>query len=200
MTSAEIAWRPTADYVNRSRLKAFIDLHGLRSYDELLARSIADPEWFWRAVLDDLSIEFYEPYTQVLDTSRGIPWARWCVGGRMNIVHNCLDRWIGTPVADRHAFRWETEDGKAGSCTYAELWRGESMRTAGRSHRCAQGRSRGAVHADVPELIITFFAVIRLGAIVLRCSPLRRRRGASRPEEQTTLVPTDSCAAASQSG
>jgi acetyl-CoA synthetase len=83
VTSGEIAWRPTAEYVNRSRLKAFIDRHGLHTYDELLARSTADPEWFWRAVLDDLSIEFYEPYTQVLDTSRGIPWTRWCVGGRM---------------------------------------------------------------------------------------------------------------------
>ena len=49
-------------------------------------------------MLDDLGIEFYEPYTRVLDTSRGIPWTRWCVGGRMNIVHNCLDKWIGTPT------------------------------------------------------------------------------------------------------
>jgi acetyl-CoA synthetase len=195
VTSGEIAWRPTADYVNRSRLKAFIELHGLRTYDELLARSTADPEWFWRAVLDDLSIEFFEPYTQVLDTSRGIPWTRWCVGGRMNIVHNCLDRWMGTPVADRHAFRWETEDGASGAWTYAELWQSVN--------RCAAGLEAIGVHKGdrvalfmpmCPELIVTFFAVIRLGAIVL---PLFSGYGADavatrlRDAEASTLVTAD---------
>ena len=50
--------------------------HGLRDYDELMARSTTDLDWFWRAVLDDLGIEFYEPYSRVLDTSRGIAWTR----------------------------------------------------------------------------------------------------------------------------
>jgi acetyl-CoA synthetase len=195
VTSAEIAWRPSADYVNRSRLKAFIDLHGLRTYDELLARSTADPEWFWRAVLDDLSIEFYEPYTQVLDTSRGIAWTRWCVGGRMNIVHNCLDRWIGTPVADRHAFRWETEDGKAGSWTYAELCQSVNHCAAGLEAIGVRKGDRVALFMPMcPELIITFFAIIRLGAIVL---PLFSGYGADavasrlRDAEATTLVTAD---------
>jgi acetyl-CoA synthetase len=195
VTSAEIAWRPTADYVNRSRLKAFIDLHGLRTYDELLTRSTADPEWFWRAVLDDLAIEFYEPYTQVLDTSRGIPWARWCVGGRMNIVHNCLDRWMGTPVANRHAFRWETEDGKTGHWTYAELWQSVNQCAAGLEAIGVRKGERVALFMPMcPELIITFFAVIRLGAIVL---PLFSGYGADavasrlRDAEATTLVTAD---------
>ena len=38
-------------------------------YDTLLRRSIDEPEWFWRAVLEDLDIRFYEPFTQVMDTS-----------------------------------------------------------------------------------------------------------------------------------
>ena len=88
MTGDDIAWRPTADYVAGSRLHQFIARHGLRDYPDLLHRSTTDLEWFWRAVLDDLDIQFYEPYTRVIDTSRGIPWTRWCVGGRMNIVHN----------------------------------------------------------------------------------------------------------------
>ena len=195
MTSGEIAWRPTADYVNRSRLKAFIDLHGLRSYDELLARSTADPEWFWRAVLDDLSIEFFEPYTRVLDSSRGIPWTRWCVGGRMNIVHNCLDRWMGTPVANRHAFRWETEDGEIGDLTYAELGQRVSQCAAGLDAIGVRKGDRVALFMPMcPELIISFFAVIRLGAIVL---PLFSGYGADavatrlRDSEATTLVTAD---------
>jgi acetyl-CoA synthetase len=108
----EIAWRPTREYIDNSRLKAFIDRHALRDYDHLLRRSIDEPEWFWTAVLDDLGIEFYEPYRAVLDTSRGIPWTRWCVGGRLNIVHNCLDKWIGTPTEQAIAIRWEGEEGR----------------------------------------------------------------------------------------
>jgi len=112
----EIAWRPTREYIDNSRLKAFIDRHALRDYDQLLRRSIEEPEWFWTAVLADLGIEFYEPYRQVLDTSRGIPWTRWCVGGRLNIVHNCLDKWIGTSTGAR------TACGRSGSAR-AIAWR-----------------------------------------------------------------------------
>ena len=75
----EVAWRPSAEYRDRSRLAAFIARHGLRDYDHLLQRSVTDPEWFWPAVFDDLGIVFYEPYTTLLDTSRGVAWARWCV-------------------------------------------------------------------------------------------------------------------------
>src|SRR5687767_15670919 len=89
----EVAWRPTPEYVEHSRLTAFIRKHGLRDYAELMDRSTTDLEWFWRAVFDDLGIEFYEPYRQVLDTSGGIARPQWCTGGRMNIVHNCLDKW-----------------------------------------------------------------------------------------------------------
>src|SRR6476469_9795083 len=88
----EVAWVPTREYIERSRLREFQDL---------LHRSTTDLEWFWSAVLEDLGIEFYEPPSRIVDTSRGIPWTRWCVDGQLNIVHNCLDKWIGTPTEAR---------------------------------------------------------------------------------------------------
>src|SRR5918999_1442558 len=109
----EIAWRPTPEHRDRSRLKAFMTRHSLANYDALLQRSIENPAWFWPAVLDDLDIQFYQPYTQILDTSHGPAWPRWCVGGVLNIVHNCLDKWIGTPVEHKIALRWEGEEGTA---------------------------------------------------------------------------------------
>jgi acetyl-CoA synthetase len=117
----EIAWRPTPDYIEHSRLRQFITRHGLRDYEALLHRSTTELEWFWSAVLEDLGIEFYERPSAILDTSRGLPWTRWCVGGQLNIVHNCLDKWIGTPVADREALRWEGEEGVTRALTYREL-------------------------------------------------------------------------------
>jgi acetyl-CoA synthetase len=164
----EIAWRPSPEYRDRSRLAAFMARHGLANYSDLVHRSTEDLEWFWAAVLDDLGIEFYEPYRQVVDLSRGIAWPRWCVGAQLNIVHNCLDKWIGTPVEHKVAVRWEGEEGLTRSLTYREL--------AADVNRCANGlRALGVRHGDrvglfmpmCPELIVAFFATIKIGAVIL---------------------------------
>jgi acetyl-CoA synthetase len=152
----------------RSRLLAFMKRHGLQSLEALLARSIAEPEWFWPAVFDDLDIEFYKPYTRVLDVSAGPAWARWCVDAQLNIVHNCLDKWAGTPTADRDAIRWEGEEGVTRSLTYAAL--------LSETNRCANAlRAIGVAKGDRvalflpmgPELAAAFFAIGKIGAVVL---------------------------------
>lgn len=164
----EIAWRPSPDIIERSRLTAFMRRHGIPTFDALLERSTTDVDWFWRAVFDDLGIEFYEPFTQVVDLSKGPAWARWCVGARLNIVHNCLDKWAGTPTDAQAAIRWEGEEGTHGALTYAEL------RAA--TNRCANAlRALGVQPGDRvalflpmgPELAATFFAVAKIGAVVL---------------------------------
>ena len=81
----------------------------------------ADIAWFWDAVLLDLGIEFYRPYSQVVDLSDGSEFARWCVDGEMNIIHNCLDKWQQTPTRDHIALRWEGEEGLTRTLTYADL-------------------------------------------------------------------------------
>ena len=163
-----IAWRPTPEYVEHSRLGAFMKRHGLASLDALMDRSTSDIEWFWRAVMDDLGIEFYEPYSRVLDTSRGIPWARWCVDGRMNIVHNCLEKWMGTPIEHHPALHWEGEEGSTRTLTYGELLR-DVNRTAGGLRALGVGRGdRVALFMPMcPELVAAFFAVMKIGGIVL---------------------------------
>ena len=75
-SAVQIAWRPTPEYIDAAGSGAFISKHGLSRLDELMTRSTTDLEWFWRAVLDDLGIEFYEPYRRVVDPSRGHRTAR----------------------------------------------------------------------------------------------------------------------------
>jgi acetyl-CoA synthetase len=164
----EIAWRPTPEYIERSRLTAFMRTHGLRDYAALMERSTTDLEWFWRSVLDDLGIQFYEPYRTALDTSRGIARTEWCVGGRMNIVHNCLDKWMGTEVEHRAALHWEGEEGATRTWTYRQL-RQEVQRCANGLRRMGIGRGdRVALFMPMcPELVAAFFAVIHVGGIVL---------------------------------
>ena len=163
-----IAWRPTSEQIAESRLTVFMKKHGLSNFNELMARSTTDLEWFWRAVLDDLGIEFYEPYSRVIDLSPGIARPSWCVGGRMNIVHNCLERWMGTPTEHRPALHWEGEEGTTRSLTYAELLR-EVNRAAGglRALGVTPGDRVALFMPMCPELVIAFFAVIKIGGIVL---------------------------------
>src|SRR2546428_13502556 len=76
------AWEPTAKYLERSRLRTFAERHGRHDYASLLRWSIDDSDGFWRATERDLGLVWRVPYTQVLDTSHGIPWATWGTGGR----------------------------------------------------------------------------------------------------------------------
>src|SRR6266508_1946757 len=62
-------------------------------YRELVRRSAEDPEWFWPAAVEDVDLEFFRPWKQVVDQSAGPEWATWFVGGRLNIAWNCVHRW-----------------------------------------------------------------------------------------------------------
>src|SRR5437867_1393465 len=81
---------------------------------------VADNGWFWDTALKDLGIEWYRPYRQVLDRSKGIEWTSWFLGGRINIVHNCIDR-HQPDVKARPALIWEGDDGTVRRVTYGEL-------------------------------------------------------------------------------
>ncbi len=164
----EIVWRPTPEYVEGSHLQRFLKRHGLKDWDELWQRSVDDIEWFWEAVLEDLGIQFYEPYERIVDLSKGYPWARWCVGGKMNIVHNCLDKWMETPKADQIALRWEGEEGETRSLTYRELHR-EVNRVANglRALGIGKGDAVGLYMPMVPEIAIALLAIAKIGAVIL---------------------------------
>jgi acetyl-CoA synthetase len=145
-----------------------MDQHGIGSLDELQQRSTTDLEWFWNAVLRGLDIRFCERYERVVDLSRGLEWAQWCVGGRMNIVDSCLDKYAGTPVDARVALRWEGEEGTVRLLTYAELRAGVN-RLAGAL--VSLGLGKGDVIAVfmplTPECVIAMLAIVKIGGIFL---------------------------------
>ncbi|HEX9880709.1 MAG TPA: AMP-binding protein [Candidatus Binatia bacterium] len=173
----EIVWRPSPEVVKQSRLKRFMDRHGIATFEELSRRSTQDLDWFWNAVLEDLHIEFSKPYSRVLDTTRGIAWARWCVGGKVNIVHNCLDRWVRSSMRNRAAIRWEGEEGAIRVLTYGDVHR-EVNRLAN-ALRClglGKGDVIGLFMPMVPEIAIGLLAIVKIGAVVL---PLFSGYGAS---------------------
>ncbi len=115
-------WRPTETQVEAANVTRLMRTHGIERFDELVARSIDEPDWFWEAVVRDLDIEFSTPYERVVDVSRGPEWATWFVGGRTNVARQCVDRWAErSPTAP--AVVWEAEDGDTRTATYEELRR-----------------------------------------------------------------------------
>ena len=72
-------------------------------------------------MLKFIDFRFTKPYTQLLDTSKGIERARWCVGAETNFVLNCIDRHRGTPTWRKTYLVWEGEDGRVTEHTYAQF-------------------------------------------------------------------------------
>jgi acetyl-CoA synthetase len=164
----EIVWRPTPDYIEGAHLTAFMRRNKLGGFSELLQRSTEDVAWFTQALLDYLDIRFYTPYTSVLDLSNGIAWPRWCVGGEMNIVHNCLDKYLGTPTEDLTALVWEGEDEHTRSLTYGELARQVNQAAnALRALGLGKGDAVGLYMPMTPEIVVALLAIAKIGGIIL---------------------------------
>jgi acetyl-CoA synthetase len=167
VSEAEIVWSPSPEVAERANVTRLMRAYGIISYEELVRASQRDVAWFWDAVVRDLGIEFAEPYDQVLDVSRGIPWATWFTGGRINLAHNCLDRWADrTP--GRPAVVWESEEGDVRTLTYAELREMSDRLAAGlRAEGVGDGDAVGIFLPMAPEIVAATLACAKLGAIYL---------------------------------
>jgi acetyl-CoA synthetase len=164
---SEPIWEPDPSLVGETNVGRFQAAHGIASFDELLARSIDDPAWFWGEAAAFLGIPFSTPYEQVLDTSDGIAWARWFTGGRTNLSAACVDRWAAsTPHAE--AVRWEGEDGEVRVLTYAELARHVDGLAALLLERgIGEGDAVGIFLPMLVETVVAAMAVAKIGAIFL---------------------------------
>ncbi len=164
----EIVWRPGPEYIEKAHLTEFMRRHGIASFQELMTRSTSDVPWFTEAVLDYLDIQFYQPYSQVVDLSRGIQLPAWCVNGRMNIVHNCIDKWQATKKASRTAISWEGEEGPVRSLSYAELsMQVNQAANALKALGIKKGDAVGLFMPMTPEIVIALLAVAKLGGVIL---------------------------------
>ncbi len=110
----------------------------------------------------EMDVEWFEPYTQVLDASRGPEWAQWFIGGKLNIAHNCLDRWADT---DRIACLWEGESGETRTVTFAEL-QAEANRVANglRALGIEPGDRVALAMPMVPEILSILYGCFKAGA------------------------------------
>ena len=168
-----VVWKPTPEDIEHANLTAFMRMHGIKNFEALMQISTSDVAWFTEAVLKFLDIQFYEPYAKVVDLSDGIQFPKWCVDGKMNIVHNCVDKWVvdsggSTVNGQRSAVIFEGEEGVTKTLTYEELYE-EVNKTANalRSLGLGKGDAIGIFMPMTPEIVIALLSIAKIGGIIL---------------------------------
>ncbi len=164
----DIVWRPTPQHIEHANLTAFMRKHKIKDFDELMQKSTSDVEWFTDAVLKFLDIQFHEPYTKAVDLTDGIQFPKWCVDGKMNIVHNCVDKWQNAETRMQKAVVWEGEEGSTKTLIYEELYKEvNKAANALRSLGLGKGDAIGIFMPMTPEIVIALLAIVKIGGIIL---------------------------------
>ncbi|GAB1514944.1 acetate--CoA ligase [Actinophytocola sp. KF-1] len=128
---------------------------------DLYEQADADREAFWAAQAEQLTWE--TPWNQVLDWSNA-PFAKWFVGGRLNVAYNCVDRHVEAGNGDRVAIHWEGEPGDGRTITYADLRREVSKTANALLSLGLKTGDRVAIYMPMlPEAIFSMLACARLG-------------------------------------
>src|SRR3979411_789014 len=164
----DMMWEPSPEVIARSRLKRFMDQHGIDTFEQLLKRADEDIEWFWAAAIKDIDIAFYRHYDKVVDLSEGKAWAKWWIGGKMNNIERCLERYRGAESRDKLAIIWEGEPGEVRKLTYRELDR-QVCKLAGVMRRLGvrPGDRVGIYMPMCPEVAISVLATAKIGAVII---------------------------------
>src|SRR5437773_8741006 len=162
----EVVWQPDEETLAHANVVRLMRPHGFSTYRELVARSIDEPEWFWPAAVEDMGIEFFEPWRQVYDDSRGPEWTTWFTGAKLNIAWNCVHRWAASRLAPAEAAIGFGEDGSRRSLTFAELSH-EVVKLAEALLRLGvEPGDRVAIYLPMsPEVAIASHACAHIGAV-----------------------------------
>jgi acetyl-CoA synthetase len=129
---------------------------------EVWDRAAADPEGYWAEWAREL--DWFEPWDTVLEWTP--PHAKWFVGGKLNVCHNCLDRHLTGPRRNKAALIWEGEPGDVRVMTYYGLHRRVAKFAHVLRNLGVEKGDRVAIYLPmVPEAAIAMLACARIGAI-----------------------------------
>ena len=146
-----LSFPPPPDFVAQANVTA-------AAYDQ----AGADRLEFWATQARRLS--WATPFNEVLDWS-GAPFAKWFVGGKLNVAYNCVDRHVEAGFGDQVAIQFEGELGDQRDITYAQLQREVSQAANALIELGITTGDRVAIYLPmIPEAIISMLACARLGA------------------------------------
>jgi len=128
---------------------------------EAYAAAAADRIGFWEQAARRL--EWASPWQTALEWEP--PYAKWFVGGRLNVSVNCVDRHVAAGLGDRVAFHWEGEPGDTRTVTYADLLRDVCRAANALAELGVRAGDRVAIYLPmIPETAVAMLACARLGA------------------------------------
>ncbi len=144
-------------------------IKSMAQYRKLYRESVTDPEKFWGRQAEN-ELVWFKPWKKVLQWKA--PFAKWFVGGKLNVSHNCLDRHLGTPTANQAAIIWEGEPAGAGihgevrTLTYKQLHREVCLfANVLKRHGLKKGDRVIIYLPMVPEAAIAMLACTRIGVV-----------------------------------
>ncbi len=149
------SFAPSAEFSQKAQIKS------LAEYDALYKESVEQPEKFWGRVAQDL--HWFKKWDKVLEWNA--PWAKWFLGGELNLSYNCLDRHVQTARKNKAALIWESEPGEVRTYTYQQLWREVQKFANVLKGLGVRKGDRVAIYMGMtPELPIAMLACARIGA------------------------------------
>ncbi|MEU1588776.1 acetate--CoA ligase [Micromonospora sp. NPDC005710] len=126
------------------------------------AEAEADRLAFWAKQADRLA--WSKKWDEVLDWSNP-PFAKWFVGGQLNVAYNCLDRHVEAGRGDKVAIHWEGEPGDTRTITYAELHALTCRAANALTDLGVTAGDRVAIYLPmIPEAAVAMLACARIGA------------------------------------
>lgn len=148
-----------------NNLIRFMEKNNIDTLEDLLLKSIENVEWYWRAVNDDLGIQWSKPFKKVVDVQKGLPWCEWFVGGKCNIIDNVIQSNINKHPF-KTAFIFVNHDGIKEKLTFKEL----DLRVNVFAHALQDiGVKKGdVVGIYLPmrmESFVAIYAISKLGAV-----------------------------------
>ena len=130
-------------------------------YERLYQEAKDDPEGFWAKIAQEL--HWFKPWDRVLEWK--LPFAKWFLGGELNVSYNCLDRHAATWRRNKAAILWEGEPGDSRTLTYQQLLLEVSKCANVLKSLGVKKGDRVAIYMGmVPELPIAMLACARIGA------------------------------------
>jgi len=148
LSSEERRYPPTPEFAAQANAKP--EIYG-RDFEE-----------FWASEGRE-RVTWFEPFTAVLEWE--LPYAKWYLGGKLNVAYNCLDRHVEAGRGDKIAYHWEGEPGDTRTITYAELQR-DVVRFANALKELGveKGTPVAIYMGMIPELPAAMLACTRIGA------------------------------------
>lgn len=156
-------FRPAKAFAKKARLQS------LAQYRKLYGESIRTPEKFWGGQAKS-ELVWSRTWRKVLQWQE--PFAKWFVGGKLNVSYNCLDRHLGTATANKAALIWEGEPagpGKPGeerTLTYKQLHHEVCLFSNVLKRNGIKSGDRVLIYLPmIPEAAIAMLACARIGAV-----------------------------------